>query len=232
MIRLRHIPYRVWLLAALLIAHAISMINPADYSDMMLEHAPTVALLAFLIWLDRRGGGPLSNVSCTLIFCFLILHVIGAHYLYSNVPYDDWSQRLFGVSLSKTFGWERNHFDRLVHLMFGLLMTKPMSELMERWTPLRGPAALIVSVSFIALMSKLYELGEWLIAVVMDPAAAEAYNGQQGDNFDAHKDMALALVGAIISATIIWIIERLRGKAPSRRPSSTQTAVTSASSRR
>jgi Predicted membrane protein len=37
----------------------------------------------------------------------------------------------------------------------------------------------------------------------MSPADAEAYNGQQGDPFDAQKDMAFALIGAL--ATTIFV---------------------------
>ena len=50
--------------------------------------------------------------------------------------------------------------------------------------------------------SLLYELFEWGIATTLSPEAAEAYNGQQGDMWDAHKDMALALVGGIIAAAM------------------------------
>ncbi len=32
----------------------------------------------------------LSRVSYTLIFLFLSLHAVGAHYTYAQVPYDAW----------------------------------------------------------------------------------------------------------------------------------------------
>ena len=50
--------------------------------------------------------------------------------------------------------------------------------------------------------SMLYELVEWGIATTLSPEAAEAYNGQQGDVWDAHKDMALAVLGGIIAAVL------------------------------
>lgn len=46
----------------------------------------------------------------------------------------------------------------------------------------------------------IYEMFEWLITVVMSPATADSYNGQQGDMWDAQKDMALALIGSTIAA--------------------------------
>lgn len=46
--------------------------------------------------------------------------------------------------------------------------------------------------------SVFYELIEWAIAVGLSPEQAENYNGQQGDMWDAHKDMLLATIGAIL----------------------------------
>lgn len=42
----------------------------------------------------------------------------------------------------------------------------------------------------------IYELFEWLLTTVMTADAADCYNGQQGDIWDAQKDMALALLGS------------------------------------
>jgi putative membrane protein len=47
--------------------------------------------------------------------------------------------------------------------------------------------------------SLVYEWAEWAIALTMSPEAAEAYNGQQGDVWDAHMDMLLATVGALLT---------------------------------
>jgi len=44
--------------------------------------------------------------------------------------------------------------------------------------------------------SMIYELFEWLLTIVMSSDAADSYNGQQGDMWDAQKDMALALLGS------------------------------------
>ena len=44
--------------------------------------------------------------------------------------------------------------------------------------------------------SMLYELFEWLLTIVMESEVADYYNGQQGDVWDAQKDMALALLGS------------------------------------
>jgi len=204
-------PYRLWLLLLLLIAWGISFIQPYDYSDMALEHIPTAGLIVFFLWLEwrNRGRGPgFSNAALTCVFIFLNLHIIGAHYLYSNVPYDDWSRAIFGVSVSEIAGWERNHFDRLVHFLFGVLMLPPMHELVRQFVKPRRGWRMITAIAFLAVFSKMYELLEWGLAETLSPEAAENYNGQQGDMFDAQKDMALALFGSILSAFGIILVSR------------------------
>lgn len=44
----------------------------------------------------------------------------------------------------------------------------------------------------------LYEMFEWTLTIGLSPEAADRYNGQQGDMFDAPKDMALALLGSLV----------------------------------
>lgn len=203
-------PLRLWLLIIVILAMLVSAIGAADFADYRLEMLPLPPLVAFLWWLEWKHR-PLSNPSYILIFLFLLLHVLGAHYLYSYVPYDEWSRWLFGMTVSEALsipineetGQPRNHYDRLVHLLFGVMMTLPMLETVERLFPLRRGQALIVAVAFLAVLSKLYEIAEWMIALLMDPEDAEKYNGQQGDMFDAHKDMTLALTGSVIAAVSI-----------------------------
>ena len=94
----RNIPYRGWLLGLLLVVLPLSCINAVRPSDLPLQHSLTVLLLAVLVTTGIRR--PLGNLSYTLLFAYLILHCIGAHYLYSFVPYDDWTERVFDVRTS------------------------------------------------------------------------------------------------------------------------------------
>ena len=72
--------------------------------------------------------------------------------------------------------------------------------LFEVWLPQVKPFALfILVVQFIMASSLFYEWIEWLIAIGLSPEEAEKYNGQQGDIWDAHKDMLLATIGGIIT---------------------------------
>jgi len=196
------VSYRAWLLIILVGLLGISAINPANRSDFLLEHSLTAAALAAIIALERAR--PISNSSATLLFVFLCLHILGAHYTYSFVPYEAWSRTVFGRGINEAFGWERNHYDRLVHLAFGLLVLQPLRELIvERFTPLRGWWSIGISIAFLAMFSKVYELMEWIFAETMSPEAAETYNGQQGDMFDGQKDMAMALTGSMITGALL-----------------------------
>lgn len=198
-------PYRAWLVAAFLTTLGVSAIAPYDRGDFCLEHVPTVAVLVFLVWLERRPRGrPLDSANNTLLFLFALLHVVGAHWLYSRVPYDDLWEALFGGRPSDWLHATRNHYDRFVHLCFGLFVTPPMVQLVRRHVAARQGWSIVVAIAFIGVLSKLYELAEWGLALLLSPEAADAYNGQQGDPFDAHKDMALALLGALVAAPFAW----------------------------
>ncbi len=214
MSRLADIPYRGWLLAAFLVLFPLSCINAESPPDLLLQHTPTVILLVALIWTGFRH--PLSNLSYTLLFVYLLLHLVGARHLYSYVPYDDWTEQLVGVRLADIFGFRRNHYDRLVHLCFGLLLLIPAHELVVRLMKIRGAWSIVVAVWLIIVFSTLYELLEWGVAMVMSPDATERYNGQQGDVWDAHRDTALATGGAVFSALLLALDNCRRAVAPGR----------------
>jgi putative membrane protein len=143
-----------------------------------------------------------SRVSYTLIFVFLCLHEIGAHYSYSKVPYDDWTRSLFGVGLNETLGLTRNHFDRLVHFSYGLLMAYPVREVFLRIANVRGFWGYFLPFDVTVSTSAMFELIEWGAVVMFGSGVGTAYVGAQGDEWDAHKDMALASLGAFIAMAI------------------------------
>lgn len=202
------LPYRVWLLGAFLVLLPLSCINAASPIDLILQHTLTVALLVVLFATGVRH--PLRNSSYTMFFVFLLLHLVGARHLYSFVPYDDWIEQAFGVRLANAFGFERNHYDRLVHLCFGLLLVVPAREFVGRVMNLHGVWQLVIAVWMIIVLSTVYEFLEWGVAVAMSPDAAEKYNGQQGDVWDAHKDMALATLGAVFTAILLPVVSSAR----------------------
>ena len=212
---LARLRYRHWLLAIMVILLPASCIDAASMTQIFLQHTLTVLLLAALIVTGIRH--PLDNTSYTLLFIYLLLHLLGAHYLYSGVPYDDWAARLLGFRLSDALGWQRNHYDRLVHLCFGLLLFHPAREATGRLMKLDRGWSAFVAVLVIISFSAVYEHMEWVVSLVFAPETADSYNGQQGDIWDAQKDSALAMAGAIFSAVLEVLIIRCRALRRSRR---------------
>jgi len=140
----------------------------------------------------------------------LCRHTLGARYLYSYTPYDSWAETLLGINITDWFGFQRNHYDRIVHFSYGLLLAVPIQEFERRYLKLSIMVASILAIEFILATSAAYELIEWFIAVVFTPDWAESFLGQQGDIFDAQKDTALATLGAIISVGFLLLFSRFR----------------------
>jgi len=192
-----------WLFLAFLLFFAGSCIAPPYAQYLLMQHVPTMLAAVLLVYVSNRFS--ISRLSFASIILFLCLHTLGARYLYTYTPYDEWSQRLFGISISETFGLERNHYDRLVHFSFGLLLAVPIQEFERRHLKLSIAVSSILAIECILATSAAYELIEWLIAVIFTPDWAEKFLGQQGDIFDAQKDTALATAGAIFSISLMAI---------------------------
>lgn len=192
-------------LAITTLAIPASFINAPYPEELLLQHIPTVVgivMLLVAIWKFRP-----SAMSFGCCVAFLWLHIIGARWIYSFVPYDELATAITGQSLSETFGWQRNHYDRLVHLGSGVLGVPPIAEFLRIRCRVLPVAAAVLSIACVLAIGALYEVLEWQIAVTLSPEMAESYNGQQGDVWDPQKDLALAFAGAIASAC--WLGFRL-----------------------
>ena len=177
---------------------AASWIAPPWPVEQALHSSLTILGLIGLCWHDRRW--PLRPLHFVLVCGFVIAHCIGARWLYSNVPYDAWVVAVSGWSPDAAFGWQRNHFDRFIHLAFGVCFAPPAWHwLLQRWPRLSSRQGFVLAVMLVMCVSLVYEWAEWAIALLLSPEAAEAYNGQQGDPWDAHADMLLATLGALLA---------------------------------
>lgn len=187
-----------------LIEFLLLAISPYDRKDWALEN---VLVVAFVIGLaSTYKHFPFSRLSYGMIFLFLVIHEIGAHYTYAKVPYDEWFISLTGTSLNEILGWERNNFDRVVHFLYGLLLAYPIREIYFRMANADGFWGYFLPLDFAMSTSMLFELFEWLAAEVFGGDLGIAYLGTQGDVWDAHKDMALASLGALIAMLITLVI--------------------------
>jgi len=197
-IRARSTPALLGVLGGLLaLEFAVLAVAPADRTTWLLENLLVFALVGALAatWRAFR----FSHLAYVLMFVFLALHEVGSHYTYSEVPYDAAWRALFGFSLDAALGFERNHFDRFMHFAYGLLFATPIREIFLRVVEVRGFWGYFLPLDLTMSTSMLYELIEWGAALLFGGDVGQAYLGTQGDVWDAHKDMALASLGALLA---------------------------------
>ena len=192
------------LIAAYAVVWILTAINPRFPSDWVLENLLVVAFLPVLIFTYRFF--PLSDLSYILIALFMMLHAVGAHYTYSEVPLGYWLKEILQLS--------RNHFDRIVHFSFGLLMAYPIREVFLRVASSRGFWAYYLPLDVTLAFSAVYEIIEMSVAKIVSSGAGDAYLGTQGDVWDAQMDMSCAAVGAVICMTVTAIMRRIVHKGP------------------
>lgn len=206
-----NLPHRRYLLCLalpFLVLWIALAIEPIDRPAWIMENVLVVVFVGALAVSYERF--PFSRISYTLIFFFLCLHEVGAHYTYAQVPYDVWFEALTGSTLNDLAGWERNHFDRFVHFVYGLLLAYPIREVVFRIANVRGFWAYFLPLDITMSTSMIFELFEWGTAEVFGGDLGMAYLGTQGDVWDAHKDMVFASLGALVAMSVtaavnIWL---------------------------
>ncbi len=184
-----------WLLAGYVLVWALLAIAPFDRRDWALENILAVLFVAGLVATYRRFQ--FSTVSYLLITLFLLLHAVGAHYTYSEVP--------FGFWLKDALSLARNPFDRLVHFAYGLLLVYPVRELLIRTAGLRGFWAFYLPISGVLAESGFFEIVEAVVADIVSPELGAAYLGTQGDPWDAQKDMLAGAGGALLTTVVVTL---------------------------
>ena len=167
---------------------------PRDRAAWVLENLLVVFLVGALAFTFRRFT--FSNRSYFLIATFLSLHAVGAHYTYAQTPFGEWLKEAFDLS--------RNHYDRIIHFSFGLLMAYPTREMLLRLGQLSRAAALWLAVATVLAASTVFEIAEALAAEIVSPGGGPQWLGGQGDVWDAQSDMALALIGASAAMLLTW----------------------------
>ena len=175
-------------------------------NQQLLQHLGTLLITFILVAdliLDRLSLKAYIGVSL-----FILLHIIGARWIYSNVPYQSFFESI-GIDIHELFNInsQRNHYDRLVHFSFGLLMVPFLFEI-YRVRIENTIISLVFAWLTIQTFSMFYEVFEWLLTVIIPGEGATEYNGQQGDVWDAQKDMALAMLGSTFTAIIYIYKER------------------------
>jgi uncharacterized membrane protein YjdF len=176
------------------------------------ESALTAGFILFIAYHHRRKV--FSNVSYLLIFLFLVLAKVGVMYGYENVPIDKWTNSLFGFRLGDILNLSRNHYDRFVHFTFGLLLYLPVYEIAASAPDLKSRSWTHL-ISFLAIngCSAIYEIIEMTGSFLIEDGAYLMYLSHQGDVLDAPKDMAMALLGAMLTIALM-LLHQLRKPLP------------------
>lgn len=185
-----------WALAFIFLLWAAWLaVDPPSRSNWLFGNIPTAVFLlglgATMVW------RPLSDTSYVLAFTFLALHEYGTHHGY-QVPLLD---------------GDRNHYDRIVHAAFGALLTPVVRDVLVRSGKADGAWAWFLAVALMLAGAALYEITEWLGALVFYDGPAEAFLGHQGDHLDATKDMALSLGASLAAASLGAVLTRPRHRA-------------------
>jgi putative membrane protein len=200
--------YPLVLLVLFCVIFAALAIAPAYRQDWLLENVLVLVAVPLLVLTYRRLR--FSNFAYTCLFIFFLLHEIGAHYTYSEVPWREWLATMTGGYSGTGAIAVRNHFDRLVHFSYGMLVMPAAWELLQARATPRGIWRYLLPLLFLLSHSVIYELIEWGAAIVFGGDLGAAYLGTQGDEWDAQKDMALAALGAVIGLLLVVARSRLR----------------------
>jgi len=169
-----------------------SAVKPHDYFTWILEVFP--ALIGIAILFATRRAFPLTPLLYVLLLIHAVILMIGGHYTYAEVPLGFW--------MRDAFGFARNHYDRIGHIAQGVVPAIVAREVLIRLKVVRGRGWLFAIVVSICLaISAAYELLEWSVSVASG-SKGDAFLGTQGDIWDTQKDMALALIGAIVAQLV------------------------------
>lgn len=167
-------------------------IRPYDRWDWAMENFFPVSMLVVLV--ATYPYYKFTRLSYYLLFFYLFVQSYGGHYTYALTPPFNWLRDEFHLS--------RNHYDRVAHFMLGFLVVIPAREiLLQVVVTSRRWLAFIVAAIMLAV-GAFYEFIEWWVALLASPELGDAFLGTQGDIWDSHWDMFLALVGAIIALAL------------------------------
>ena len=168
-------------------------IAPSYRQDWLLENILVFVAVPLLAATSRTLR--FSNRAYTCMFVFFVLHAIGAHYTYSEVPWREWLHLQDAGTVPGPAS--RNNYDRFVHFCYGLLMFPAVWELFAARASPQRIWRYAMPVSFLMAHAVVYELIEWGAAELFGGDLGVAYLGTQGDVWDAQKDMGLAVTGIL-----------------------------------
>jgi putative membrane protein len=173
-----------------------------------MEVAPVLIAAPILLLTYRRF--PLTPLLYVLISIHALVLIVGGAYTYARVPLGFWLQDWLGS--------ERNPYDRIGHLMQGFVPALVAREILLRNGYIAGRRmAAFLSVCVALAVSASYELIEWWSALALGQGADD-FLGTQGDPWDTQEDMFCALIGSILSVSLLSRLQDRQIRALNSRP--------------
>ena len=177
----------------------LSSLQPHDRFTWVLEVSWVAVGLVIVTRLSLRGTSITPLLAWLLTLHALIL-IYGGWHTYERVPLGEWMQ--------STFGWERNHYDRIGHFAQGFIPAVLIREVLLRHEVVHGRGWLewIVFAGCMAFTG-LFEILEFAAALSFG-GASDAYLGSQGDIWDAQWDLVYCGMGTLFSIRIFRKMHR------------------------
>ncbi len=175
------------LLGLLLLIFVWSFIKPCSYDTWFLLSMPAVIYVSVLIYTYKRFR--FTTLTYFMVFIHVTILLIGAKYTYGLTP-------LF-LELKEIFNSSRNHFDRVGHFAQGFTPFFIIKELLLRNGYFKKSKFFYLVVFCLVLaFSAFYELLEFAVTIITGKPM-DVILSPQGDPWDTHWDMIMALVGAV-----------------------------------
>ena len=122
------VPAWAWSALAVVLASLVwSGIDPYQQDVWLLEVSPVVVGVGAMAYCWRRF--PWTPLAGLLVTAFAVVICVGGHHTYARVP--------LGFEVQELLDLSRNHYDRLGHLMQGLVPAILARELLRRRLLLR-----------------------------------------------------------------------------------------------
>jgi putative membrane protein len=189
------------LIAAFIVCWFAMYFNCIDVQDWFIENILVFIYALYAITTYRNFI--FSNTSYLCIFLFLLLHTYGAMYAYTQNPIGEYFQNNYHL--------KRNPYDRVVHFSFGFLLAYPLYDILKNKLLVKRKWQYILPVNIITSLACIFELIEWTVAELTTKETGETYVATQGDVWDAHKDIVLAIVAAVIVMVVLFFTQRYKG---------------------
>ncbi|WP_260983636.1 DUF2238 domain-containing protein [Cytobacillus oceanisediminis] len=187
-----------FLLLVVLLVLIWSLIKPEEgYMVLLVEVLPSILAILFLVLTYNLFR--LTTVSYVIITFLVILTFVGGHYSYSKVPLFTWIKDYFDL--------QRNHYDRFGHFLKGSIVIVIIEILLRKTALSKSKTTNFIALCITLAIGAFYEIIEWASAKIgKEGKVTKDFLGMQGDIWDAQWDMALLLVGSILSLFIIKIL--------------------------